>query len=263
MSALPDLDRKQRVRDLFFTKNEYFLDDRFVLRDGKKHPFAVICPGGGYMMVCSYIEGVPFAKRLNELGISAFILYYRVKRKALYPAPQDDLARAVREILAKAEEYKVEPEGYSVWGSSAGGHLAASFGTKSTGYANYGLPRPGAMVLCYPVISMRAETAHLYSREKLLGKQPDPALEGLLSVDEQVGSDYPPTFIWCGDADKTVKPENTRHMAAALEKAGVPHLCEIVLGVDHGVGPGTGTAAAGWIDRAAAFWLAQRKGETV
>ena len=54
-----------------------------------------------------------------------------------------------------------------------------------------------------------------------------------------------------------MKPDNTRRMAEALEKAGVPHRCEIFPGVDHGVGPGTDTAAQGWIERAVRFWRQQ------
>ena len=40
----------------------------------------ILCPGGAYRKVCSYIEGAPIARRLNELGISAYIVYYRVKK---------------------------------------------------------------------------------------------------------------------------------------------------------------------------------------
>ena len=43
---LRDIDKKQRLYDML-RPNRYRLDDRFVLRDGKRHPFAVICPGGG------------------------------------------------------------------------------------------------------------------------------------------------------------------------------------------------------------------------
>lgn len=250
----PDLDSLQSIKDVFFTKNEYKLDDRFVLRDGQKHPFAVICPGGGYGMVCSFIEGVPIAKKLNALGISAFIVYYRVREKAAFPAPQQDLARAVREILNKAEAYNLDAESYSVWGASAGGHLAASFGTESMGYMKYGLPKPQAMVLTYPVISMEKGMTHGGSRDNLLGKDATPEQEQATSIDRQVTANYPPTYIWCGDADDTVPPENTRRMAAALKQAGVPCLCEVFPGVGHGVGPATGTSAQGWIDHAVAFW---------
>ena len=104
-----DLDTRQSLRDVFFTPNRYALDERFVLRDGKRHPLAVIVPGGGYGMVCSFIEGTPVARKLNELGISAFIVYYRTRKKARYPAPQEDLARAIREILAKEGHETPDP----------------------------------------------------------------------------------------------------------------------------------------------------------
>ena len=258
MESVPaDLDKKQVFRDTH-RLNRYRLDDRFVLRDGKKHPFAVVCPGGGYWMICSFIEGTPIARKLNERGISVFIVYYRVRKKGRYPHPQDDLARAVRDILSRAEEYGIEPENYSVWGSSAGGHLAASFGTESMGWKKYGLPRPGAIVLIYPVISMEPPLTHMGSHDNLLGPHATPAMEQATSIDRQVTATYPPCYVWCGEADTLVDPENTRRMAAVLERAGVPYRCEIFPGVEHGAGPGTGTAAEGWIDRAADFWMGQK-----
>lgn len=134
-------------------------------------PFAVICPGGGYGVVCSFIEGVPYAKKLNEMGCSAFVVHYRIKAKAKFPAPQDDLDRAVEDILGRAEELNLDMQGYSVWGSSAGGHLAASFGTETMGYPKYNLPKPGALILTYPVITM-GEKTHLESRETFWVRMP-------------------------------------------------------------------------------------------
>lgn len=161
--------RKQAFRDMLH-RNDYELKE-YVIRDGKKHPFAVICPGGGYSMVCSFVEGMPFAKRLNEMGYSAFVVYYRTKDRARFPGPQDDLARAVKEILHRAEEWNLDTRGYSVWGASAGGHLAASFGTESMGYRKYGLPKPAALVLTYPVITM-SDLTHPGTRANLLGTAP-------------------------------------------------------------------------------------------
>lgn len=86
---------ENKARD-FHHPNEYELVP-YLVDDGKKHPFAIICPGGAYGMVCSYVEGEPFAEKLNSMGIHAFVLYYHVREKALYPAPQEDLARAVRQ----------------------------------------------------------------------------------------------------------------------------------------------------------------------
>ena len=111
----------QAKRD-FFHKNDYELVP-FVIDDGKPHKVAIICPGGGYSMVCSFTEGKPFAKYLNSKGISAFVLYYHVKKKAKYPQPQEDLARAVKEIFDNKDKYNLDVSDYSLWGASAGGRL--------------------------------------------------------------------------------------------------------------------------------------------
>lgn len=107
----------------FWFGNHYKLD-AYVLRDGKKHPFALICPGGAYMLVSEENEGHTFAAELNRRGISAFVLHYRCRRKGRYPAPQQDVARALHEILAQADALHLDADNYSLWGSSAGGHLA-------------------------------------------------------------------------------------------------------------------------------------------
>lgn len=256
MAQIPaDVDKKQSVKDLFLTPNQYRLDDRFVIRDGKIHPVAILVPGGGYEMVCSFIEGVPIAGKLNEQGISVFIVYYRVRKKALFPAPMDDLAAAVKEIFARAAEYNLDTAHYAVWGASAGGHLAASFGTENMGYVKYGLPKPDALVLSYPVITMDKGKTHMGSHDNLLGKNATAEMEAFTSVEKQVTDKYPRTFVWCGDHDGAVHPDNTRILAAALQRVGVPVKCRIYPNVDHGIGPGTGTAAENWINEAVAFWL--------
>ena len=249
-----DTDNEQTLKDIL-RKNTGGIDDRFVIRDGKTHPFAVVCPGGGYSLVCSFIEGVPVAKRLNELGISVFIVYYRVRGKARFPHPQDDLADAVKEILSRAEEYCIDKDSYSVWGFSAGGHLAASFGTQNMGYLHYGLPKPRTIVLGYPVISMDPALSHKDTHNNLLSKKADPSDEEFTSVEKHITDSYPPVYLWYSDADETVDPENSRLMEKALNEAGIPHICECFPDVPHGAGPGTGTAAEGWIAKAAEFWL--------
>ena len=252
-----DVDVRQSIKDMFFSKNEYRLVDDYVLRDGKTHPVAFLVPGGGYYMVSSFIEGVPIAKKLNALGISSVIVYYRLKKKALYPAPVEDLARAIREVLSKADEYHIDPKRYSIWGASAGAHLAAAFGTKNMGYPLYRLPKPTALVLAYPVISMTKELGHKQSHDFFVGKDATPEQEAFASIEQHVDADYPATYLWCSDDDNVVKPDNTRRMIAALEAAGVPHRDKIYHGVMHGAGPATGTAAEGWVNDAVAFWQKQ------
>lgn len=247
-------DLMQAIKD-YRHPNTYELKPYLVM-DGKKHPFAVICPGGGYGMVSNHGEGTPFAMELNKRGYSAFVVYYRVREKARFPAPQDDLARAVREIFDHAEEWNLDTAHYSVWGSSAGGHLAASFGTESMGYKKYGLPRPEALVLIYPVITM-GEKTHLPSRNYLLGKSADPAMIEKTSVEKQVTAAYPPTFAWCGEADDVVPPDNSRMLCRALAEKGVPYEFVTYPNVGHGTGLGIGMGCEGWFERAVAFWQKQ------
>lgn len=253
-----DVDIKQSIKDMLFSSNQYRLVDDFVIRDGKKHPCAILVPGGGYYMVSSFIEGVPIARKLNGLGISAFIVYYRLKKKGRYPAPMDDLARAVREISQQADTYNLDMENYSIWGASAGGHLAASFGTDNMGYSHYQLPRPGAIILAYPVITMNKALTHIGSHDNLLGKDAPEETEDVTSVEKHVSPDFPATYIWCGDKDAIVSPENTKIMVDSLRQAGVPVESHIFPNADHGIGPGTGTSAEGWVNQAVKFWMNQK-----
>lgn len=252
-------------KDIAFEIRRFFDDHRkshyqlkpYLLRDGRTHPVAIICPGGGYRRVCSFIEGHPFARKLNAMGYHAVVVYYRVNSQARYPAPQDDLARAVREVHEHEKEWKLDMEGYSVWGSSAGGHLAASFGTENMGYVHYGLPKPGAIILCYPVVTM-GEKAHEGSRNFLLGENPSEESRRFASVEEQVTVNYPPTFLWCGDADGCVDPDNSRMLRQALAEKGIPHRYIEYHGVEHGTGIGQGLPCEGWFEKAVAFWDEQR-----
>ena len=72
-----------------------------------------------------------------------------------------------------------------------------------------------------------------------------------------MNADYPPTFLWCGDADKTVDPDNSRMLADALAACHVPHRLTVFPGVDHGVGLGKGLACEQWLDEAVTFWKEQ------
>ena len=206
-------------------------------------------------MVCSYVEGKPFAEALNRRGYHAVVVYYRTKKKARYPHPQEDLKQAITEILAHAEEWKLERSGWSLWGSSAGGHLVASYCMEDRG-----TPKPSALILIYPVITMGEQT-HAGSRDNLLGRDADPAMIEKLSVERHITADYPPTYIWNGAADELVDPVNSRMMEAALEQAGVPHKAEEVAGIGHGVGLAEGTNAEVWFDHAVSFWEEMRVAE--
>ena len=245
-----DFDIKQARKD-FFTPSKYDLTPYLVDHKAK---FAVICPGGGYSMVCSYAEGIPYAQALNEMGYSAFVLRYHTKRKAKWPTPMDDLARAVRYILDNAEKFNVETEGYSVWGSSAGAHLTACYGMEREGFRKYGLPEPGAIVLCYPGIVMD-EGLSKYT----LGKSSTQAQKDELSPNLHVDPMYPPTFLWCCETDEVVPYWHSERMAQSLSNHGVAHQLNIYKTGKHGTGLSKGQEAEGWFKEAIDFWERQTK----
>jgi acetyl esterase/lipase len=231
-------------------KNEYRLD---VYPVKYKSKFALICPGGAYRFIADVVEGEPFARALNQQGYTAFVLSYRVRKKARFPAPLEDLAKAVRYILDNADELNVEREGWSLWGSSAGGHLAASFGTESLGWKHYGLPAPGALVLIYPVITMGSLT-HKGSRKTLLGKGCAADMQEAASVEMQITAQYPPTYLWCSRTDGVVDYRNSQLLADALKAQGIPHKLRIFESGRHSAGLGKGSEVELWFDEALMFW---------
>lgn len=231
--------------------NKYALKP-YLINDGKKHPFAIICPGGGYSEVCSAGEGRPFAEKLNKLGCHAFVVYYRVKDKALYPNPQDDLERAIKEVFAHREEWRLDTDSWSIWGSSAGGHLVASYCTEKRS-----TPKPTAIILVYPVISM-GEYTHEGSRDNLLGKNASDEMIKRLSVELNVDENYPPVYIWYGTEDDVVTPVNTKMLTEALDKSRVPYKVEEYEGIGHGAGLARGTIAESWFKHAVKFWEEQK-----
>jgi acetyl esterase/lipase len=205
----------------------------------------VLCPGGGYAHLADH-EGAVYARWLNESGITAFVLKYRLGSAGYrHPVMLQDAARAVRLVRAKAAEWHVDPHRVGIVGSSAGGHLAATLMT----HFDAGQPgaadvierescRPDLGILCYPVITMGKDT-HQGSKKNLLGTDPSPALVELLSKELQVTSTTPPCFIWHTWEDKTVPVENSLLFAEALRRAGVRFELHIYEKGGHGMGLGS------------------------
>jgi acetyl esterase/lipase len=210
--------------------------------DKANNSAVVVCPGGGYGGLAAH-EGSDYALFLNQQGISAFVLKYRLGTGGYrHPAMLQDVTRAVRLVRARAGEWKVDPTRVAIMGSSAGGHLASTVLTHfDSGKPDAEDPverqssRPDLGILCYPVISMGVNT-HLGSKNNLLGKTPDPELVKLLSNELQVTSNTPPCFVWHTWEDKAVKVENSLEFAAALQKAGVPFDLHVYQKGRHGIG---------------------------
>ena len=203
----------------------------------------IVCPGGGYQHLAMVKEGSDIAIWLNHLGISAFVLKYRLGPKYHHPAELNDAQRAIRYVRAHAADYNIKPDRIGIWGFSAGGHLASSAGThfdegnrSTSDVLDRQSSRPDFMILAYPVITFHDPLAHVGSRVNLLGKTPDPALVDLFSNEMQVTAKTPPTFLFHTTEDKTVPVENSIMFYSALRKAGVPAEMHIYLKGAHGVG---------------------------
>ena len=231
---------------VFSRPNTYELKP-YLIKDDKKHPFVIICPGGGYGLVSSHIEGVPFAEELNKRGYHAFVLFYRVRKKARYPQPQEDLKRAISEVFEHAEEWNLDTSNWSLWGSSAGGHLVASMFIE-----DWNIPKPSALVLIYPVITL-GENTHRGTRKNLLGKNPTKEMIDKLSIHLHINSDFPRTYFWNGTTDKSVNPINSDLLEEAFKKANVRYKRDVFSGVGHGVGLGKKTNAKEWFEHAIEF----------
>jgi acetyl esterase/lipase len=206
----------------------------------------VVCPGGGYQGLAPH-EGAHYAMWLNELGITAFVLKYRLGSAGYrHPVMLNDAARAVRLVRSKAAEWKLDPKRVAIMGSSAGGHLASTLlthfdaGDPSAADAIDRQPsRPDLGILCYPVITM-GEKTHGGSKRALLGENPAPELVQLLSNELQVTKETPPTFLFHTVEDRGVVVENSLLFAAALARNGVPFALHVYPKGPHGIGLGSG-----------------------
>lgn len=203
----------------------------------------IVCPGGGYSHLADH-EGRPVAEWLNTLGVTAFVLKYRLGPRYHHPAPLLDAARAIRTVRARAAEWQLDPNRIGILGFSAGGHLASTIGTHfDSGKADAVdriervSSRPDLMILIYPVITMR-EFAHAGSKRMLLGENASEDLVKLLSNDEQVTNETPAAFLVHTADDPGVPVENSLRFAEALRKARVPVEIHVYEHGPHGFGLG-------------------------
>lgn len=221
----------------------------------------VVCPGGGYVTLASH-EGKPVAEWFNTLGVTGFVLKYRLGPKYHHPSMLYDVARAIRTVRAHAGEWGLDPHRIGVLGFSAGGHLASTAATHFDD-GNPGAPdaidwvssRPDVAILIYPVITLSGPFAHEFSREMLLGKTPDPKLVELLSNEKQITPRTPPTFLVHTDGDTGVPVENSLLFVEGLRKAKVPVEFHLYEHGPHGFGLAPDDPILSDWPKACAKWL--------
>jgi endo-1,4-beta-xylanase len=180
----------------------------------------VLAPGGGHRELWVLHEGANEARWLNERGIAAFVLKYRLAREKASPykiaehALQDG-QRAIRLVRSRAKEWGIDPDRVGLMGFSAGGELTAMVCND---------PGPGMADATDPVERQSARPAFqalIYS--------------GPLGIrNKTVTKDVPPTFIVVGDKDNAAVWLTSHYLA--LKKAGVSAELHIYANTPHGFG---------------------------
>jgi len=191
----------------------------------------IICPGGGYHHESFQISGFQLAKWFNTMGITAFVLNYRLP---LSPdlvhrelGPIQDAERAMRIVRANAGKWNIQPNKIGIMGVSAGGHLAAWLGNSDDDVAAIGDSlnsvsfRPDFTILVSPVITL-GKYAHGGSRDNLLGANPSKEMIDKYSMELQVKPTTPPCFIADAFNDKAVDPHNSLMFYQALLEKNIP-----------------------------------------
>jgi acetyl esterase/lipase len=212
----------------------------YVVKNSDRHSAIIICPGGGYHHRAHH-EGEPVAHWLNSIGISAFVLNYRVSPNR-YPSSLADCQRAIRYVRYHANNWNLNKEKIGILGFSAGGHLAASASSLQsvTSYEpidgmDFESCKPNLSILCYPVISF-LQHFHQGSVHNLLGEEPSQELRSLLSHEMNVTENTPPTFLWHTADDASVPVQNSLMYAQSLSNLQIPFEMHIFPNGRHGLG---------------------------
>lgn len=226
----------------------------------------VICPGGAYWALAIEHEGKQVAQWLNGLGITAFVLKYRLPDNFIMVdktvGPMQDGQEAIRVVRRHANEWGIDPNKIGIMGFSAGGHLASTLSThfneKVYEPCDSTSARPDFSLLIYPVISMDSAITHWGSRVNLIGGKPSPELVRHFSNELQVSQETPPAFLVHSLDDNAVPVQNSINYALALRKLNIPCELHIYESGGHGYGLGRSTDTESSWPEACRKWLAER-----
>ncbi len=211
----------------------------------------IVCPGGGYSILAYDLEGTEIAAWLQGIGVTAFVLKYRVpKLDGEEPGerPLMDLQRAIRTVRSRAAEWQIDAHRIGVLGFSAGGHLVVMAGTQ---YAKSAYPpgddvdqqsaRPDFLIPIYPAYLLDASAAQ-------------PALRDAVVITP----DTPPTFVTVthDDDDRGI---GAALLSIELKRNQVPCELHIFVQGGHGYGLRESSNAVNQWPRLCEQWLGAQK----
>ena len=214
----------------------------------------LICPGGGYSGVAQIKEGSEFAAWFNQMGVSAFVLYYRMPN-GHHAIPLKDAQTALAIIHKNSKSWNINKKKIGIMGFSAGGHLASTVGTHFSNKRQ----RPAFMLLGYPVVTMDVNQTHKGSRNNLLGDNPEDELVKLYSNELQVSRKTPPSFMVHAKDDGAVPIANSENLLKALEANGVSAKLVVYDKGGHGFGMREkGIPVDNWTEELKKWMIAQK-----
>lgn len=248
--SIPGADGKPRISKVSIPTLTIFLPPK----EKANGTAVIICPGGGYTHLSIMGEGIDVAKLLNEWGVAAFVLKYRLPDDSIMErreiGPLQDAQRAIQLVRSNAKAWNINPKKVGIMGFSAGGYLASALGTH---YKEAYIPneqkislRPDFMVLVYPVISL-ADSISRFANT-VLGVNPAPEKIKLYSNELQVTKETPPTFLVQAKDDKAVDVRNSIYFFNALQKNKVRSEIHLYEKGGHGFGLNNKMSDEKWTD---------------
>ncbi len=211
----------------------------------------IICPGGGYWNLAWDLEGEEVAAWLNSVGVTGFVLKYRVPRRAGQPerlpapGPLSDAQRAVSLVRRRAAEWGVDPKRIGIMGFSAGGHLAVATASQFDRRAYPPLDEID-QVSCRPDFAVAVYPGYMIEQQPVGVEVNKDTLAPYLRISKEM----PPVFLVQATDDRVAGAENSVTLYLALKRANVPVELHLYAQGGHGFGVRkSGLACSTWTDR--------------
>ena len=179
-------------------------------------PAVIVLPGGGYRKLVMEKEGYKVARWLNENGMAAFVLKYRLNPEEALR----DAHRAVSLLRTEAEKHGIDENKVGVIGFSAGAHLAGNLVENNEDRLSYDeidavSSRPDFWVGVY-------------------GSYGDRSRNNRSAKAFEAHKDIPPTFLVHAGNDSRVNVMGSVELYTALKEKGVPAELHVYEQGEHG-----------------------------